>query len=236
MQEYEILEVLHKSECNEVLSERKDDQRDIVKELLEQTDMSDLSDNQSSQLEELLRSCEDIFSSGPNDFGHTNKITQKINTGDTTQIHQAPRRLPENRRERVGSMIQAMIDQDVIQSSCSPWAARIVLVKTKDGSTRFCVDYRRLNDVTKKDAHPLPRIDDTLDALSGAKMFSTLDLASGYWQVEFDPDDPEKTAFVTHQGLYEFNVMSVQCTKHFLTVNGVRFNRTSMFDMPAIPR
>ena len=86
VQEYEILEVLDKSECNEVSSDRKDDQRDIVKELLAQTDMSDLSDNQSSQLEELQRSCEDIFSSGPNDFGHTNKITQKINTGAPLQF------------------------------------------------------------------------------------------------------------------------------------------------------
>ena len=207
VQEYEILEVLDKSECNEVSGERKDDERDIVKELLEQTDMSDLNDDQSSQLEELLRSYEDIFSSGPNDFGRTNKITHKINTGDTIPIRQAPRRLPGNRGEEVGSMIQTMIGQDVIQPSCSPWAAPIVLVKKKDGTTRFCVDYRRLNDVTKKDAYPLPRIDDTLDALAGAKMFSTLDLASGYWQVELDPDDREKTAFVTHQGLYEFNVM-----------------------------
>ena len=207
VQEYEILEVLDKSECNEVSGERKDDKRDIVKELLEQTDMSDLNDDQSSQLEELLRSYEDIFSSGPNDFGCTNKITHKINTGDTIPIRQAQRRLPGNRREEVGSMTQTMIGQDVIQPSCSPWAAPIVLVKKKDGTTRFCVDYRRLNDVTKKDANPLPRIDDTLDALAGAKMFSTLDLASGYWQVELDPDDREKTAFVTHQGLYEFNVM-----------------------------
>ena len=69
------------------------------------------------------------------------------------------------------------------------------------------IDYRKLNDVTKKDAYPLPRIDDTLDALSGAKLFSTFDLASGYWQVELDTIDREKSAFTTHQGLYEFNVM-----------------------------
>ena len=103
-------------------------------------------------------------------------------------------------------MLQTMLEQGVIQTSFSPWAAPIVLVK-KDGTTRFCVDYRKLNDVTKKDAYPLPRIDDTLDALSGGKIFSTLDLTSGYWQVEMDPNDREKSAFVTHQGLYEFNVM-----------------------------
>ena len=109
VQEYEILEVLDKSECNEVSGERKDDEGDIVKELLEQTDISDLNDDQSSQLEELLRNYEDIFSSGPNDFGRTKKITHKINTGDTIPIRQAPRRLPGNRREEVGSMIQNMI-------------------------------------------------------------------------------------------------------------------------------
>ena len=168
VQEYEILEVLDKSECNQVSGERKDDQRDIVKELLEQTDMSDLNGDQSSQLEELLRSYEDIFSSGPKDFVRTNKITHKINTGNTISIRQAPRRLPGNRKEEVGSMIHTMIGQDVIQPSCSPWTAPIVLVKKKDGSTRFCVDYRRLSDVTTKDAYPLPRIDEDIFRLREA--------------------------------------------------------------------
>ncbi|GFT82419.1 retrovirus-related Pol polyprotein from transposon 297, partial [Nephila pilipes] len=90
----------------------------------------------------------------------------------------------------------------------SPWASPIILVRKKDRSTRFCVDYRRLNDITKKDSYPLPRIDDTLDTLSGNVWFSTLDLKSSYWQVEMDPVDREKTAFTTSgQGLWQFNVM-----------------------------
>ena len=93
------------------------------------------------------------------------------------------------------------------RSSKSPWASPIVLVQKKDGSVRFCVDYRRLNDVTLKDSYPLPRIDDTFDALRGSKWFSTLDLASGYWQVEVHPNDTEMTAFTTTCGLFQFKVM-----------------------------
>ena len=74
-------------------------------------------------------------------------------------------------------------------------------------SHRFCVDYHKLNAVTRKDAYPLPRIDDTLDTLSGACWFSTLDMVSGYWQVEVGEKDREKTAFCTPYGLYEFNVL-----------------------------
>lgn len=103
--------------------------------------------------------------------------------------------------------LEKMLDGGITDPSTSPWASLFVLVMKKDGSTRFCMDYRRLTDVTRKDAYPLPRIDDTLDSLAGAQWFSTLDLTSGYWQVEMDHRDAAKTAFSTREGLFEFEVM-----------------------------
>ena len=100
-----------------------------------------------------------------------------------------------------------MLTGGQIEPSDSPWSAPVVLVTKKDGGTRFCVDYRRLNLATVKDAYPLPRIDDTLDMLAGKKWFSTLDLASGYWQVSLSPEARCKTAFATHSGLFQFRVM-----------------------------
>ena len=104
-------------------------------------------------------------------------------------------------------LINEMLKQRVIVPSSSPWASPIVLVEKKDRCLHFCVDYRKLNAITKLDVFPLPRMDDSLDLLSETKFFTSLDLASGYWQVGMESASQEKTAFITHMGLYEFTVM-----------------------------
>ena len=101
-----------------------------------------------------------------------------------------------------------MLEGGVIRPSSSPWCSPVQMVTKKDGTIRFCIDYRCLNGVTKKNAYPLPRIDECLDALGGNKWFSCLDLQSGYWQVGMHPDSVEKTAFSYQRGLYEFDRMA----------------------------
>ncbi|UYV84340.1 hypothetical protein LAZ67_X001895, partial [Cordylochernes scorpioides] len=100
-----------------------------------------------------------------------------------------------------------MLTEGIIRPSSSPWSFPVILVKKRDGKYRFCVDYRKLNNVTVKDVYPIPRIDEVMDTLQGSTHFSAIDLRSGYWQVEVEERDKEKTAFTTAHGLYEFNVM-----------------------------
>ena len=181
-----------------------------VAELLEQIverNCSELSDDEKGKFLHLLSCYSSIFALSDLDMGRTTKLQHHINTGDATPVRQAVRRITPYKREDIRNLIGQMLDKDVIQQSTSPWAALIVLVKKKDGSTRFCVDYRKLNHLTRKDAYLLPRVDMTLDTLAGSQWFSTMDLLSGNWQVEIAKSDSPKTAFTTTEGLFEFKVM-----------------------------
>ena len=168
----------------------------------------DLDDRQRSQLAGTLLRFVDLFPTpGSTLTGHTDAVEHNIDTGDSRPVRCAPRRMSSQKIKREEICVDEMLAGGQIEPSESPWSAPVVLVTKKDGGTRFCVDYRKLNLATVKDAYPLPRIDDTLDMLAGKRWFSTLDLASGYWQVSLSPEARCKTAFATHSGLFQFRVM-----------------------------
>ena len=140
-------------------------------------------------------------------LGKATCAVHTIDTGLAYPIAQRLRPTSPSERETIRKQVQEMISDGAIRPSQSPWASPVVLVAKKDGDTRFCVDYRKLNAVTVKDAHPLPRIVDMLESLRGARYFTTLDAAKGYWQIPMDPGSIEKTAFSCSEGLFEFLVM-----------------------------
>ena len=166
-----------------------------------------LGASEAEEVHKMIQDFRDAFSSEEEPLGKTEVVQHHIDTGNSRPIKLRKHRTPINMEEIVKAEVGDMLRKGVIQPSDSPWSAPIVLVRKKDGSHRFCVDYRRLNDVTRKDAYPLPSIEENLNALGGNTWFATLDLASGYWQVAVAPEDRPKTAFSTSQGLFEWTVM-----------------------------
>ena len=140
------------------------------------------------QLKELVRDSADVFALDDSELGCTDLVRHVIDTGDHSPIRQPPHRTPMVYRDKIEQLVDEMQGRGIIQPSTSPWASPVVLVPKKDGSLRFCVDYRRLNSITKKDVYPLPRIEDIFDTLGGGKFFTSLNLASGYWQVELNEE------------------------------------------------
>ena len=150
----------------------------------------------------------DIFSTDDNDIGHTTAVTHKIELYDEQPFKQRCRRIPPAMYEEVKDHLQQLLASGVIRRSHSPWSSNIVLVRKKDGKLRMCVDYRQLNRLTIKDSYSIPRIEEMFDALSGSKYYSTLDMKSGYHQVEIEESHKERTAFsVGPLGFYEYNRM-----------------------------
>jgi hypothetical protein len=139
----------------------------------------ELTVGEKEQLFMLLQQNADVFATSKSDLGRTSKLCHGIDTGPAHPVRQRVRRIPPQRRQEVNDLLERMQKDDVIRPSNSPWASPVVLVQKGDGSLRFCVDYRKLNEVTTKDAYPLPRIDDTLNTLAGSQWFSTLDLLHG---------------------------------------------------------
>ena len=182
---------------------------------LDQVDLSHLSTNEQQELTQLLLDFHSLFPAKGSPLGQTSVVSHCISTTGHP-IRQPLRRVPEALKITMASEVDRMLDHDVIRPSTSPWSS-VVIVRKPDGSWRFCIDFRKLNAVTHRDAYPLPRIDSTLDSLKSATYFTTLDLASGYWQVAMAENDKEKTAFSTPQGHFQFNVMPFGLTNALAT-------------------
>ena len=167
----------------------------------------DLNSSEKRQLFDLFEKHKSTFASSPTDLGRTSIVQHTIDTGDAAPIKQRPRRPPRAFIDEEEKIIENQLKAGIIRESSSPWSSPLVYVKKRDGTTRPCVDYRKLNEVTTKDAYPLPRIEDCLDCLGHVKIFSTLDLQSGYWQIDIKEEDRSKTAFSTRSGHYEYVTM-----------------------------
>lgn len=187
-----------------------DQERTLPEHLQSLFERSSVNLNQTQQdsVFNLLLKYQATFSKSKADIGRTNIVKHKIDTGDKPPFKMQPRRLPFAKREAASKEIKRLLEDGIIEPSNGPYASPIVVVTKPDKSTRLCIDYRRLNADTVKDSYPLPVITDSLNALGGSSWFSSMDLSSGYYQVEMDPKDKAKTAFTSHEGLYQFKVMS----------------------------
>jgi len=178
---------------------------DALQHLVQKTALD--TQEQRTKLVEILSRHREAFSLH-GELGHTKIVTHRINTGEAMPTKQQPRRLPLFAGEEADKYMKEMLNSEVIvpcNDEETEWASPIVLVKKKDGSWRFCVDFRRLNQVTKKSAHPLPRTDEMLDGLSGQKYFTSLDIKSAYHQEGVHDADQAKTAFVVPgHGVHKF--------------------------------
>ena len=163
-----------------------------------------LSPTQKRELQEVLEEFDDTLQNTP---GRTTLAEHRIDIDPTHPIRLLPYRLPQAYRALVKEELKDMEASGVIEPSVSEWAAPIVLVKKKDGSLCFCVDYRKLNGVARSDAYPMPRVDELIDRLGNASFITTLDLTRGYWQVPVEEKSRPLTAFATPFGLYQFRMI-----------------------------
>ncbi len=168
-----------------------------------------LMEKEQKHFIELIYKYQQVFSLHNGDLGYCDKLVHSIPLGNTWEVVQLPHQaiLPHMQSE-VRKCLDTWLKQGVIHCSCSPFASQMVLVQKKTGEIHICVDFCKLNNMTKRDAFPLPRIEDALQAVQGVGVFCSINLAQGYLQVKMNPEDIQKTVFQCgSQGFFEFTRM-----------------------------
>ena len=174
---------------------------------LYENSITSLSNSEKQEYRTFLLTYQDVFSKDEWDLGQTNLAEHEIDTGSHKPVKQPPRRVPIALADEERKAIADLREKGIIRPSSSPWASPLVLARKKNGKIRVCVDYRKVNSLTNKDAFPLPRVQDCLDTVAGSILFSTLDLTAGYHQVRVKEESIPKTAFVTKYGHFEYVTM-----------------------------
>ena len=190
--------------CKQAIDPAKDVQ--IAKDLGIDFSKSDVAGGREARLLKLIRENRDIFSTCPTDLGCTDLFPHAIDTGDAQPIRQRAFRANPTAKAEISRQIKQQLENDIIEPSVSEWASPVVLVRKKSGEMRFTIDYRKLNAVTRPKNFPLPTMEDIFDTLgeSNATVFSTLDMQSGYWQQKLDQASAHKSAFICHEGLFQY--------------------------------
>ena len=214
--------IIENSKSVEVKSIRVDNKSKQVESKIDLSNLNKikfgtkLTEEQKLRLVKLIKKKYEAFQLHESDLGLTDLIEHKIDTGTNKPIKQRQHRIPPTMREEVDKQVQEMLSAGIIEKSESPWSSPMLMVKQKkrDGSIkyRFVIDMRKLNEITIKDAYPLPRIDQTLDAIGNSAYLTVLDAARGYFQVNLKEEDREKTAFVANNELYQFKRMALGLT------------------------
>jgi hypothetical protein len=146
-----------------------------------------------------------VFAQHKYDLGCCNKGTHSIDTGNADPIHCNPHQMAYKLRPILKKELDEMLKHNIIEPTTSPWAAPVLMVKKKNGEWRPCVDFRKLNQVAKTSAYPLPKIQDIFTHLHRKRYFTALDMVKGFWQIPLDDASRDKTGFTTHFGQYRFN-------------------------------
>lgn len=169
---------------------------------------TELTEEQRIKAATLIRKNAGVFSRSPFDLGRTDLISHQIDTGDHRPIKESLRRHPLALLPEIDAYVQQLWERDLIEPAYGPWSMNLTLVRKSDGSIRYCIDARRLNQVTKSDAYALPRIDTCLESFGNAQWFCTLDAKEAYWMIPIsDEASRDRTAFLTRKGLWRWKVM-----------------------------